>query len=62
VARRRDDDLHALSRRGVAVGVALLTSRGVRIYDGIHEQPCGRFVTFDDPDGNGVLQATSPTA
>lgn len=42
--------------------VAALTARGVRIEDGIQEQPWGRFVTFDDPDGNGVvLQATSPS-
>jgi catechol 2,3-dioxygenase-like lactoylglutathione lyase family enzyme len=39
--------------------VAALTARGVTI-DGIQEQPWGRFVTFDDPDGNGiVLQATA---
>jgi catechol 2,3-dioxygenase-like lactoylglutathione lyase family enzyme len=39
--------------------VAALTAKGVPI-DGIQEQPWGRFVTFDDPDGNGiVLQATS---
>ena len=43
--------------------VAALTARGVTIPDGIQEQPWGRFVTFDDPDGNGiVLQATSPNA
>lgn len=43
--------------------VAALTDRGVPIGDGIQEQPWGRFVTFDDPDGNGVvLQATAPTA
>lgn len=43
--------------------VAALTSRGVAIPDGIQEQPWGRFATFDDPDGNGiVLQATSPNA
>jgi len=43
--------------------VAALTARGVAIPDGVQEQPWGRFVTFDDPDGNGiVLQATSATA
>lgn len=43
--------------------IARLTARGVRIPDGVQEQPWGRFVTFDDPDGNGiVLQATSPNA
>ena len=40
--------------------VAALTANGVRIEGGIQEQPWGRFVTFDDPDGNGiVLQETS---
>ena len=39
---------------------AALTANGVRIEGGIQEQPWGRFVTFDDPDGNGiVLQETS---
>jgi catechol 2,3-dioxygenase-like lactoylglutathione lyase family enzyme len=43
--------------------VAGLTAKGVRLADGIQEQPWGRFVTFDDPDGNGiVLQQTSPDA
>jgi catechol 2,3-dioxygenase-like lactoylglutathione lyase family enzyme len=41
--------------------VAALRSRGVVIGAGIQEAPWGRFVTFDDPDGNGlVLQATAP--
>lgn len=40
--------------------VEALTGRGVAIDGGIQEQPWGRFVTFDDPDGNGiVLQATA---
>ena len=40
--------------------VAALTANGVRIEGGIQEQPWGRFATFDDPDGNGiVLQETS---
>ena len=43
--------------------VAALTQRGLTIEGGIQEQPWGRFVTFDDPDGNGiVLQATSANA
>ena len=37
-----------------------LRSRGVEIEAEIQEMPWGRFVTFDDPDGNGiVLQATT---
>ena len=40
--------------------VAALTAGGVAIEGVIQEQPWGRFVTFDDPDGNGiVLQETS---
>ncbi len=40
--------------------VADLTEKGVTIKGGIQEQPWGRFVTFDDPDGNGlVLQETA---
>lgn len=43
--------------------VAALVARGVDIPDGVQEQPWGRFVTFDDPDGNGiVLQASAPNA
>jgi len=43
--------------------VAGLSAKGVTIEGGIQEQPWGRFVTFDDPDGNGiVLQATSASA
>ncbi|MBX9245537.1 VOC family protein [Actinotalea ferrariae] len=40
--------------------VAELERRGVALADGgIQEAPWGRFVTFDDPDGNGiVVQAT----
>lgn len=41
--------------------VAALTSQGVKIDGEIQEMPWGRFVTFDDPDGNGiVVQATAP--
>ncbi len=41
--------------------VADLKGRGVPIAGEIQEMPWGRFVTFDDPDGNGiVLQATAP--
>jgi catechol 2,3-dioxygenase-like lactoylglutathione lyase family enzyme len=43
--------------------VAALTAKGVSIDGGIQRQPWGRFATFDDPDGNGiVLQETSPDA
>jgi catechol 2,3-dioxygenase-like lactoylglutathione lyase family enzyme len=40
--------------------VAALRDRGVTIEGDIQEAPWGRYVTFDDPDGNGfVLQATA---
>jgi catechol 2,3-dioxygenase-like lactoylglutathione lyase family enzyme len=40
--------------------VAALRRKGVRIDGDIQEMPWGRFVTFDDPDGNGiVLQSTA---
>ncbi|HEX9537807.1 MAG TPA: glyoxalase superfamily protein [Streptosporangiaceae bacterium] len=40
--------------------IAAIRSRGVDIAGDIQEAPWGRFVTFDDPDGNGiVLQATA---
>lgn len=32
-----------------------LRSRGVPVEGDIQEQPWGRFVTFDDPDGNGIV-------
>ena len=39
--------------------IARLTERGVTIEGGVQQAPWGRFVTFADPDGNGiVLQAT----
>ena len=41
--------------------VAELQARGVTIDGGIQQAPWGRFVTFDDPDGNGlILQASTP--
>ena len=43
--------------------MAALRSRGVDIPEGVQDVPWGRFVTFDDPDGNGiVLQATATGA
>ena len=43
--------------------VAALAARGLSIEGGIQSQPWGRYVTFDDPDGNGiVLQETAAGA
>ena len=40
--------------------VERLRGRGLEFPEGIQQQPWGRFVTFADPDGNGlVLQATT---
>jgi predicted enzyme related to lactoylglutathione lyase len=36
-----------------------LKSRGVQIEAEIQEMPWGRFVTFDDPDGNGIVLQTT---
>jgi catechol 2,3-dioxygenase-like lactoylglutathione lyase family enzyme len=42
--------------------VAALREAGIELEgNDIQEQPWGRFVTFTDPDGNGIiLQSTSP--
>jgi predicted enzyme related to lactoylglutathione lyase len=40
--------------------IAALSARGVHFDGGVQEAPWGRYVTFDDPDGNGlILQSTS---
>ncbi|MGH3378646.1 MAG: VOC family protein [Actinoallomurus sp.] len=40
--------------------VEALAARGLKIAGGVQDAPWGSFVTFDDPDGNGiVLQATT---
>jgi catechol 2,3-dioxygenase-like lactoylglutathione lyase family enzyme len=45
--------------------IADLKGRGVLINGEIQEMPWGRFVTFDDPDGNGIVlqqpRAVEPT-
>jgi predicted enzyme related to lactoylglutathione lyase len=35
--------------------IAEIAARGFVIDSEIDEQPWGRFVTFDDPDGNGFV-------
>jgi len=60
------DTMPAGSNRGLVLetddlegDVERLRGHGLEFADGIQEQPWGRFVTFSDPDGNGlVLQAT----
>jgi predicted enzyme related to lactoylglutathione lyase len=43
--------------------IEALGTRGLKIAGGVQDAPWGRFVTFDDPDGNGiVLQATASRA
>ncbi|HEY0804648.1 MAG TPA: VOC family protein, partial [Pseudonocardiaceae bacterium] len=36
-----------------------LTSQGYDFPDGISHQPWGRYVTVEDPDGNGIVLQTS---
>jgi catechol 2,3-dioxygenase-like lactoylglutathione lyase family enzyme len=43
--------------------LAALIARGVPVPGGVEDAPWGRFVQFDDPDGNGiVLQETATQA
>lgn len=61
------DTMPAGSLRGVVIETddlerdqATLRERGARVDSAIEEAPWGRWVTFEDPDGNGfVLQATA---
>ncbi len=61
------ESMPAGSMRGVVIETddleadqAALLASGVRVDAAIEEAPWGRWVTFDDPDGNGfVLQAAS---
>jgi predicted enzyme related to lactoylglutathione lyase len=61
------DTMPAGSLRGLVLetgdldgDVERITGHGVTIANGIEDAPWGRFVQFDDPDGNGiVLQATA---
>jgi len=39
--------------------VADLLGRGVVIDGEVQDMPWGRFVTFDDPDGNGIILQTT---
>lgn len=39
--------------------VARLAERGVAFAEGIQEAPWGRYATFEDPDGNGLIVQTS---
>lgn len=38
-----------------------LTAKGYDFPNGIEEQPWGRYLTLDDPDGNGVILQTTAT-
>ncbi len=37
-----DEDVEAIRAKGVVI-------------EGVHDAPWGRFATFDDPDGNGIV-------
>src|SRR5438270_5281104 len=56
------DSMTAGSYRGLVLetddldaDVERLRSHGLELPDGIQQQPWGRFVTFTDPDGNGIV-------
>ena len=40
--------------------IAEFASRGFVLEGGIDEQPWGRVVSFDDPDGNGIVLRAPP--
>jgi hypothetical protein len=40
--------------------IAEIASKGFVIDGDIDEQPWGRFVSFDDPDGNGIILREPP--
>ncbi len=40
--------------------VKALEERGVSIPDGVQQAPWGRYVTFQDPDGNGIVLQSPP--
>ena len=43
--------------------IAALSARGVRFDGGVQQAPWGRYVSFDDPDGNGlILQTTAASS
>jgi catechol 2,3-dioxygenase-like lactoylglutathione lyase family enzyme len=42
--------------------IAALRGHGVAIAEDIQESPWGRYVTFDDPDGNGIVLQTTTAA
>jgi catechol 2,3-dioxygenase-like lactoylglutathione lyase family enzyme len=55
------ETMPAGSTKGIVIGsddldddVAALRARGLAIGD-VEEAPWGRYVTFDDPDGNGIV-------
>lgn len=49
-----------LETQDLEATVAEIASKGFVIESSIDEQPWGRFVTFDDPDGNGIILREPP--
>ena len=41
--------------------LADLTAKGVEVPGGVEQQPWGRFLQLNDPDGNGIVLQTSTT-
>jgi catechol 2,3-dioxygenase-like lactoylglutathione lyase family enzyme len=42
--------------------VAQLAAQGVQFNGAVEEAPWGRYVTFDDPDGNGLILQTTTSS
>jgi predicted enzyme related to lactoylglutathione lyase len=49
-----------LETQDLEATVAEVASRGFVIDGRIDEQPWGRFLAFDDPDGNGIILREPP--
>jgi predicted enzyme related to lactoylglutathione lyase len=44
----------------VDAALADLTGKGVAVPEGVQDAPWGRFLTIDDPDGNGLVIQETP--
>ncbi|HEX4701411.1 MAG TPA: VOC family protein [Pseudonocardiaceae bacterium] len=56
------DSMPAGSTRGLVLEVddvdtwhAQLSAQGFTFPDGVHDAPWGRYISVDDPDGNGII-------
>lgn len=49
-----------LETRDLEGAISEMADRGFSIEGDIDEQPWGRFIAFDDPDGNGIILRSPP--